>query len=665
MVPTLSHPHDESGSTLLHVTSMSPVSPAAPRADIAVHHAFEVPSVRLVAGPLAEWQTLNTSATIPHCIAQLEPSGVLANFRRAAGEEPGDYRGMVFADSDLYKVIEAVAWEIARTGTDRFDEWLDDVIPLIGRAQEPSGYLHTWTQLRQPDRRWAEMESTHELYVLGHLIQAAVALDRAAGRSDLLDIARRFADLVWDEFGPDGRDGICGHPEIETALVELHRHTGDRRYLALASRMIDLRGHGILPVGVLGAKYFQDHVPVRESTGAAGHAVRQLYLNAGATDVYLETGDRSLLDAMDAQWTSVHDRKMYISGAFGAHHKDEGFGEDYELPSDRAYAETCATIADLHWAWRMLLAGGGAGPAAYAEAIEREVHNALAASIDASGTRFFYANPLQQRPDKVSEDAAPRERAPWYPCACCPPNIARAVAQFSAYAASSTADALWLHQLAGAEIDLPAHLGSGVLRVTTDYPRSGAVGIVVEGEPSAGAVLAVRIPSWSAGSALIAPDGEHPAGPDGYARAPLVAGGRYRLDVDLEPRFLRAHHRVDALRGTLAVQRGPVVYCVEQADLPEGPDVDDLILLPEEGILSGADGALTLTCAVAAEPPLRGESEEAVHTPALLVTAIPFAAWGNRAPGAMRVWLPTHWRDTRQTAHGQLFAEIAHRKEAL
>jgi DUF1680 family protein len=647
----------------MQTTSTSPVAPAAPLAEVAVHLPLDVRAVRLTTGPLAGWQALNAAATIPHCIAELEPSGVLANFRRAAGEETGAVAGMVFADSDLYKVIEAVAWEIARTGTARFDPWLDEVIPLIARAQDASGYLHTWTQITQPDRKWAEMEWTHELYVLGHLIQAGVALDRAAQRTDLLDIARRFADLVWAEFGPDGREGICGHPEIETALVELHRHTGDPRYLALAERMIDLRGRGLLPVGPLGAKYFQDHTPVRESTIAAGHAVRQLYLNAGVTDLYLEKGDPSLLTAMDAQWTSVHDRKMYLSGAFGAHHKDEGFGEDYELPSDRAYAETCATIADLQWAWRMLLAGGSAGAGEYAAVMEREVHNALAASIDATGTRFFYANPQQQRPVKVSEDAAPRERLHWYPCACCPPNIARAVSQLSAYVASSTADALWVHQFAGCEIDLPSHLGTGVLRVATEYPRAGGVELFVDGNPVPGALLAVRLPSWSRGSVLVGLDGEHRVDADGYVRAPLIAGIRYRLELDRSPRFIRAHHRVDALRGTLAVLSGPVVYCVEQADLPEGPDVDDLIVLPEAGVGAGAGSTITLTCAVAIAEPLLGANGEAVEPSAFSVTAVPFATWGNRAPGAMRVWLPAERWDTRQTVDGQLFAEIENTKE--
>jgi DUF1680 family protein len=643
----------------------APAAPAFPLSGAAAQRPLDVRSVRLVSGPLAEWQTRNASCSIPHCVEQIEASGVLANFRRAAGVEAGDHEGMVFADSDLYKTIEAVAWEIARTGTGSHRGWLDHVIALVARAQDPSGYLHTWTQIVQPDKKWAQMEWTHELYVLGHLIQAAVALDRAAGRRDLLEVAQRFADLAWDEFGPGGRDGICGHPVVETALVELHRHTGEGRYLTLAERMIDLRGRGLLKAGLHGAKYFQDHAPVRESTSAAGHAVRQLYLNAGVTDLYLETGDVSLLAAMDAQWTSVHDRKMYISGAFGAHHKDEGFGHDYELPSERAYAETCATIADMHWGWRMLLAGGSAGPAEYAAVMEREVHNALAASIDETATRFFYANPLQQRPDKVSEDAAPRQRAPWYPCACCPPNVARAVAQLGAYVASSTTDTLWLHQFAGAEIDLPPELGAGVLRVVTDYPRTGAIDLVVRGETAPGATLAVRIPTWSAASPLVAPGGRRAVGADGYARAPLVADGRYRLELDLTPRFVRAHHRVDALRGCLAVQRGPVVYCVEQADLPAGPAVDDLIVLPEAGIGGGADAALTLTCAVAVDQPQVGANPETADASVASVTAVPFATWGNRVPGAMRVWLPSAWWDNRQTTGGQLFADIAHRpKEA-
>ena len=406
------------------------------------------------------------------------------------GESEAEWRGFWFADSDLYKTIEAVAWEIARTGTTDFDAWLDDVIGLVARVQEPDGYVMTWIQGVHPEKKFAELDWTHEMYVLGHMVQAAVALARA-GRTDLLDLAVRFVDLVDATFGP-GADkvGYCGHPELETALVELYRHTGERRFLDLARHQVDHRGSGLLKVGSLGARYFQDHAPVRESTSAVGHAVRQLYLNAGVTDLVLEEGDESLLAAMRAQWDSAHERKMYITGAFGSRHRDEAFGDDYELPSDRAYAETCATIADLHWNWRMYLAEGGAR---YAETIERELHNALAASLDETGTRFFYSNPLQLRPDRYSEESAPRERTPWYACACCPPNIARVFAQLSGYVASVDGEALALHLYTACEIDVPEALGGGTVAVRTSYPDDGRVEI----DGPAGLTVALRIPSWA------------------------------------------------------------------------------------------------------------------------------------------------------------------------
>ncbi|WP_425955622.1 glycoside hydrolase family 127 protein [Xylanimonas sp. McL0601] len=615
--------------------------PASPIAETR-HRPLPVPAVRLVGGPLGAWQERNGTATIPHCIKQLEASGVLDNFRRVVGESTAEHRGFVFADSDLYKVIEAVAWEIARSGTHTFDAWLDDVVALVARVQEPSGYVHTWIQGVAPEKKFAELEWTHEMYVAGHLVQAAIALARATGRTDLLDVARRFADLLDERFGPEGVDGICGHPEIESALVELFRTTGERRYLDLASRMVDLRGHGLLTVGSLGAHYFQDHRPVRESTAAVGHAVRQLYLNAGVTDVFVETGDASLRRAMDAQWSSAHDRKMYLSGAFGSRHRDEAFGDDYELPSDRAYAETCATIADLLWTWRMLLADGAGGAARYAATIEREVHNALAAAVDASGTRFFYANPLQLRHDHHSEENAPRERASWYPCACCPPNIARTVAQLSAYVATVTDGALWLHQLAAAEIDLPAELGAGTVRVVTAYPADGRVEIHVDAEVvSSGAALRVRIPEWSSRSSVLGPDGSHEREDDGYARVPLTPGATYVLELDLTPRLTTAHHRVDALRGAAAVERGPIVYCVEHADLAHEIDVDDIALVPDAPITVREGGTLAVRCRVIrAADQLYGADPSAEVGDEHAVIAIPFSTWGNRAPGPMRVWLP-------------------------
>lgn len=617
------------------------VAPADPVADVARTRPLPVTAVHLLpGGVLGAWQQLNADATIPHCIAQLEPSGVLDNLRRLTGDLDPDehpYQGMVFADSDLHKTIEAVAWEIGRSGTTAFDGWLDEVIDLLARAQEPDGYLMSAIQSGTYGERWAELETTHEMYVLGHMVQAAVALSRCAGRDDLLEIAIRFVDLVDATFGPDAdRIGICGHPEIETALLELYRHTGERRYLALAQHMIDLRGTGTLPEGWAGREYYQDHAPVREARTAVGHAVRQLYLDAGVTDLYLETGEDALLVAQRAQWVDAHERKMYISGAFGSRHRDEAFGSAYELPPDRAYAETCATIADLHWSWRMTLADGGSR---YGDVIEREIRNALAASIDAGGTRFFYANPLQSRPDKHSEASAPRDRVPWYACACCPPNIARAVAQLGGYVASVAKRELVVHQLADADIELPASLGSGVVRMRTRYPDDGVVEISLDGEAADGARLAVRVPEWSVST--IANGGDAVVDADGYLRAPLAEG--VRLELDLAPRWTVAHPRVDAVRGCVALERGPIVYALEQADMPDGVAVDDLRVLTDAKP-QVSEGGVSIA-AVAVEPPselYRAPEPLAPEQPKpVTVTAIPFATWGNRGPGAMRVWLPT------------------------
>jgi DUF1680 family protein len=583
------------------------------------------------------------------------------------GESGAEYRGFVFADSDLYKVIEAVAWEIARTGTRQWDAWLDDVIALVERVQDASGYVHSWIQGVHPEKRFAELEWTHELYVLGHMVQAAVALDRAAGRDDLLAIALRFVDLVDRRFGPGREEGICGHPEIETALVELYRHTAEPRYLRLATRMVDLRGRGLLKTGHFGPQYFQDHLPVREARSPVGHAVRQLYLDAGVTDVHLETGEPALLDALQARWDAAHGRKMYVTGAFGSRHRDEAFGDDYELPSDRAYAETCATIADVHWTWRMILAGGDGR---MSDAMERELHNALAAAVDTTGTRFFYSNPLQLRPDRYSEENAPRERRAWYECACCPPNLARLTAQLSAYVASVTGDALELHHYTDADVDIPEHIGEGVLEVRTDYPRAGRIELRLRGRLAPGAVLALRVPGWSASSiTLEGADnaGTRTPGPDGYLRVGGSAEGddRWVLELDMRPRWTRAHPRVDALRGCLALERGPVVYCVEQTDLPGAVTVDSLELDPtvpvhEASIDDSGPGPvpprLTVGCRTVHAPAELYRPAKAMDTrgEAVTVTAVPFCTWGNRGASAMRVWLPARASALADVAEGDV-----------
>ncbi|WP_114855405.1 glycoside hydrolase family 127 protein [Brachybacterium sp. YJGR34] len=628
-------------------------APALPRAVRASGlRPLDLAAVRLdPAGPLGAWQELNAAATIPHCIAQLETSGVIDNFRRVIGESGAAHRGFVFADSDLFKVIEAVAWEIGRTGTTAHDDWLDEMIALVARVQEPSGYLHTWIQGVHPEKKFAELWWTHEMYVLGHWLQAAIALDRTAGRRDLLELALRFVDLVDRRFGPGREDGIPGHPEIETALVELYRHTGEERHLRLAQHLVDQRGRDLLPGGGFGNHYFQDHLPVREAVDPTGHAVRQLYLNAGVTDLHLETGEEALGTVMAEQWERVHTRKMYLSGAFGSRHRDESFGNDYELPSDRAYAETCATIADLQWTWRMMLAREDPR---HADVIEREIHNALAASVDETGTRFFYSNPMQRRPDRFDEENAPADRQEWYSCACCPPNIARLIAQLGAYVAAVREDergtSLELLQLAGASITLPEALGRGTLEVRTDYPRSGTIHLSLSAqETTTGARIGVRIPGWVRSGTLTSADGTARALSEPELDAQRLELGiaevdGARLDLDMPPRWTLSHPRVDATRGCVALERGPIVHCLEQADLPEDVAVDDLLIPRVPTARPGDDGTLRVTVlhrrpGGALYEEVTEESPGAETRP-LEVSAVPFARWGNRGPGAMRIWLP-------------------------
>ena len=349
-------------------------------------------------------------------------------------------------------MLEAVGWETGRAGDGGWSAFVDDTVALLREAQDDDGYLNSWIQGVHPERRWQQLEESHELYCAGHMIQAAVAVARGAGRDDLLDVARRFADLAVERFGDDGGEpGLDGHPEIETALVELYRHTGEPRYLALAAAMVERRGRGLLGHHHFGSQYLQDHAPVREATEPVGHAVRQLYLAAGVTDVYLETGDASLLEAMQELWQRTFAEKTYVTGAHGSRHRDEAFGDPYELPPDRAYGETCAAIASFLWNWRLLLA---TGDGRYAEEMERALYNAIAVSTSLDGRHFSYSNPLHLRDghDGSSEDA-PSERLPWFRCACCPPNLARLVASLHHYVATRDGEGIQLHLPAAGRIE--------------------------------------------------------------------------------------------------------------------------------------------------------------------------------------------------------------------
>jgi uncharacterized protein len=603
------------------------------------------------AGQLGAWQEINRAVTLPHCIAHVQERGNVDNLRRLNGAANGDFRGLPFADSDVYKTLEAAGWELARGADPALDDFVDRTARLLADVQQDDGYLNSYFQGVHPERKLRDFHWGHEMYCAGHLVQAAVAVARTTGRAQLLGVATRFADLLVRRFGASGTEAIDGHPEIETALVELYRLTNESAYLHLATRLVELRGRGLLGPDRFGANYFQDHAPVREAAAeATGHAVRQLYLAAGVTDVYLEGGDETLLGAMEVLWENMFSEKTYITGAHGSRHRDEAFGDPYELPPDRAYAETCAAIASFQWNWRMLVA---TGHGRYADEMERVLLNAIAGGTSLEGDRFFYSNPLQLRDghDGTDEDH-PSGRLEWYRCPCCPPNLARLIASLNAYVATSDDSGLQLHLLTAGE--LTAQLGGGpaALRVSTAYPWEETTSIVVDSEHEW--TLALRVPGWCREPSLSVAGDPVGASPDadGYVRVRRAwrPGTEVVLTLPMPPRVLAAHPRVDAVRGCVAWARGPIVYCLEQHDQPDGVALEDIrvaagtapravahsavpgvpVVLVGQGYVADADG--------------RGLYAEGVPAAAdgepVEVTAIPYFRWANRGPAPMRVWIP-------------------------
>jgi DUF1680 family protein len=478
----------------------------------------------------------------------------------------------------------------------------------------------------------------HELYCAGHLIQGAIAMDRAAGEPKLLEVAIRFADLIDDVFRGGEQTGTDGHPEIETALVELYRHTGERRYLELAGTLVDRRGAGQFDGGRFELPYYQDDEPVRAQRSIRGHAVRALYLAAGVTDLYAETGERALIDVMRAQWDDLASAKTYLTGGVGSRHRDESIGDAYELPPDRAYCETCAAIASIMWNWRMLLVSG---ESRHGDAIERALYNGFLSGLSLDGRSFFYSNPLQSRTGEL--------RHAWNPVACCPPNIMRLLASLDQYVATQSPDGIQLHQY------VPGTIRSGgcELRVETGYPWTGTVEIEIAATGDEPWTLAVRVPDWARHATL---DGA-PVAAGGYAelRRSWRAGDTVTLALDVAPRLTAANPRIDAVRGCLAVERGPVVYCLEQIDQPAGADLADVALCGDETLEdAGPIEALGGIPAVRAAGEIRGldgwpgtgyrdagEVDGPVPTSPAELVAVPYFAWANRGPAPMRVWVPT------------------------
>jgi DUF1680 family protein len=605
-------------------------------------------SVVLGKGFWAKWQAINRRSSLEHGYQMLERSGNLHNFRVASGREQGSYQGRNFLDSDVYKWLEAVADELARTPDSPLRAKAGAVIDLVAAAQQPDGYLNTYFQIVEPEKRWTDLDHGHELYCFGHLFQAAVAYHRATGDVRLLDVARCAADYIDSIFGPDKRHGTCGHPEIEMALVELYRDTGERRYLDLAKFFIDQRGQGKMRgLGRYGPEYHQDRVPVRQAEKVEGHAVRAMYLLTGVTDLYLETGEQALMDSLLRQWRDMTGGKLHITGGVGARHEGESFGDPYELPNDQCYCETCAAIGSIMWNWRMLLA---TGEARFADVMEQTLYNGFLSGASLDGTHYFYINPLLSR--------GSHERAEWYGVACCPPNIMRTVGSIENNLATGDATGVQIHLYDTASITVEREAGRAIrVRMETEYPWQGESTITIDQTDSTPWRLALRIPGWCHRASIRlngAPIGV-PANASTYAVIDRIwqPGDMVELSLPMERQLIAAHPLIDPTRGSVAIMRGPLVYCLEQVD--QDPEVDvmkvqidetqPLEVHWDEGLLSGVmainaagyvidtgpwAGTLYRSLAAAGDPP-----RQAVH-----LTAIPYHLWGNRGPDAMRVWIP-------------------------
>lgn len=619
--------------------------------------------VRITGGFWARMQEVNAGRTLGHIEHWLEREGWLPNFDLAtSGGLPQGRRGREFSDSEVYKWLEAMAWEIGRTGDEGLEARFRAVVARVAAAQCEDGYLNT--QFGRPGQapRWSDLRWGHELYVLGHLFQAAVARARTRPDADdgLLGVARRAADLVVEAFGPEGIDGICGHPVIEPALAELARVTGDERYLAQAELFVARRGRGTLGDIEWGRAYFQDDVPVRDATVLRGHAVRANYLAAGAVDVAVERKDEGLLDALERQWSATVARRTYVTGGQGSRHQDEAFGDDWMLPPDRAYSETCASVGSIMFAWRLLLA---TGRPRYADLIERTLFNVVATSPAHDGESFYYANTLQQRTpglpaagDQPSPRASSSLRAPWFEVSCCPPNVARTLASLASYAATVDDDGVQLHQFAPLEIRGALADGRAVeLSVETEYPANGSVRVRVLGDSSSAWALSLRIPAWADGATLTvrAADGADvdvpavTAGDYVSVRRAFAAGDVVELTLPTAPRVSWPDPRIDAVRGCVVVERGPEVLCLESVDLATASDgrwtdVGDVRLdatVPPREV----DGRVSVRVHAghAAEQPWPyGDTPAEARPDTFDVPLVPYHDWAERGPSTMRVWLP-------------------------
>ncbi|MEX2242359.1 MAG: beta-L-arabinofuranosidase domain-containing protein [Fimbriimonadaceae bacterium] len=600
----------------------------------------------------AAWQGSMADSGLPHQWRQCEETGRLENLRRCGRGESGGFQGLRFNDSDVYKLIEASAYATSVGKGDGVEAAVDAAISVIEGAQMPDGYINSFVQLTCPDMRWKSLNALHEMYCIGHLIEAGVAHHEATGDARLLEVGRRAADHVMSVFGPGKRPGYPDHQEIELAMVRLSDAVGDEKYARYAGRLIAARGSrpspfeaelddpevvaltpGVKPLyvkdGGYDGAYAQDDLPLAKQTRAVGHAVRAVYFYSGAVDTLED--DLPTMSALATIWDGLVSKRMYVTGGIGSSGRNEGFTDDYDLPNMDAYAETCAAIGLVYWAWRMFLVHR---QSRYVDVLERALYNAVLSGVSLECDRYFYDNPL--------ESDGRHERAPWFTCACCPPNIARLVLSVSQYALARSSDAVYVALPLSGEYDC----GCARLSVSGNYPWSGDYELRVD-EADGLRVVALREPEWSQEvSVTVNGDAVSGRAEGGFfcVERAWAAGDVVKVAAPMGPEWVAPHPKLLSSAGRVALQRGPLVFCLEQNDLGTAPhhwsadlgapfvkrehqDPRGSVTLDAAGFLDGGWGEALYSVAT-------GDKAEA-----RIATFVPYFRWANRGANAMQVWV--------------------------
>ena len=555
----------------------------------------------------------HASTTLRVCIDQCENATArVKNFAIAAGVQKGKFEGLVYDDSDLYKMIEGAAYSLTNHPDPALEAKIDTIVDYIARAQCPDGYLMTYYILGDMSKRWTDMDK-HEMYCCGHLIEAAIAYHDATGKGKLLEVATRFANHLIETFGPDKRHWVPGHQEIELALVKLYYKTKDYRYLDFAEWLLNERGKGLATWESL--DYHQDIVPVKQQRKISGHAVRAMYMFTAMADVAAAKNDRDYMVALDSLWHSVVDRNMYITGGIGSSRHNEGFTTDYDLPNAEAYCETCASVGMVFWNHRMNLLSGDSK---YVDVLERSMYNGALAGISLSGDRFFYVNPL--------ESDGHHHRKAWYRTACCPSQISRFLPSIGNYLYATADDTLWVNLYIGSTVRMVHQEANLEIKQITDYPWDGKIRFELKSDKSFHSTFKFRIPAWCTHYSLSYNGQIQEVTPSlGYASLSRKwkDGDVVELDLEMPVQVLSADPRVKANVGKRAIQRGPLVYCLEEID---NPQIDDAVIEPNMHFTTVRNDLLDIV-------EIRGVTNGQV------LKFVPYYIWDNREAGKMKVWI--------------------------